>query len=106
MGHSQLLLRSEASGCGNTINVLFEAVEFMRLCRSYPEAVFQLATTAEVVEFGQLPPVRLLLVVISSPADTGLVACSRMTAREARSPDDDSVDGGNVLLHITAAESS
>jgi hypothetical protein len=104
VGHSQLLLRSEAEGSDDAINVLFEAVEFMRLRRSYPEAVFRLATTAEAVDFGQLPPVRLLLVMISSPGDTGLVACSRMTVRATRSPDD-SVDAGNLLLHVTASES-
>jgi hypothetical protein len=104
IGHSQLQLRSLADDeAGVAINVLFEAVEFVKLHRSYSQAVFGLATEEHDVEFGSLPPIQLLRITISSPTDVGLVACSRMTVREAPSRDDDSPYDGKVLFHMIAA---
>lgn len=105
VGHSQLVLRSVADGENMAINVLFEAVEFMRLRRSYPDALLRLATPEEHVLFGELPPRRLLRFVIASPAGVGLVACSRVTVRETELPDDDMGYDGSVLMHMIANSS-
>ena len=100
VGHSQLLLRSLGDGAQAPINVLFESVEFMRLRRSYPQLVLRLAEPEEIECFDQLPDMRLIRLAILSPDSIGLVACSRVTIREAVSLEDDSGNLGRVILSL------
>ena len=104
VGHSQLLLRSPGGGGRETVGILFEAVEFMNLRRSYADLVLRLAGEGEERGFEAIEslPIPQLCVVLESPAHIGLVACSRVTVRTVDNPDSDSWDDGTVLFSVTA----
>jgi len=104
VGHSQLLLRSPGDGGRDTLAVLFEAVEFMRLRRSYADLVLRLATEDEEFGFEETTPVPIprLRLALESPQGTGLVVCSRVTARKVANPEDDGWADGTVLFWLVA----
>ncbi|MEU4423780.1 hypothetical protein AB0F81_24380 [Actinoplanes sp. NPDC024001] len=101
IGHSQLLLRSRAE---DGISILCEAVELMRLRRSYPDLVLRYAGDGEpgFEELAELPIPQLRL-VLESPGRVGLISCSRVTIRRTEDPDDDSWHGGTVLYFSTSS---
>lgn len=102
VGHSQLLLRSPGDSGRETLSILFEAVEFMRLRRSYADLVLRLAGKREEVEFEEIRslPIPQLYVVLESRSHTGLVACSRVTVRKLHNLESDSWADGTVLFSL------
>lgn len=108
IGHSQLLLRSPGNGENETLSILFEAVEFMRLRRSYADLVLRLAGEEEgdwfeAIKSTQMPVLR---VVLAGRADTGLVACSRVTVRTVSKVEDDSWTDGATIFSVIRQSSS
>ncbi|OJF14056.1 hypothetical protein BG844_12050 [Couchioplanes caeruleus subsp. caeruleus] len=103
VGHSQLLLRSPGDGERPSFHILFEAVEFMKLRRGYPDLVLRLAADDERAEFAELDSLTVpqLHVVLASPERTGFVACSRVTVRRIADPSTDSPDAGEVVLSMS-----
>jgi hypothetical protein len=103
VGHSQLLLRSPGDAGRGTLSIQFEAVEFMKLRRSYTDLVLRLPREDEEVGFEEIKalPVPQLCVVLDSRTHIGLVACSRVTARMIDDPESDSWDDGTVLFSVT-----
>ncbi|WP_144119528.1 hypothetical protein [Catellatospora sichuanensis] len=104
IGHSHLLLRSVGLSGQQTINVLFEAVELMKLRRTYPDLVIRRATDEEEPVFSELAelPVRLLHLALSSTSTTGFVACSRVVASVSDDPEDLSLAAGDLLFSVHA----
>lgn len=104
VGHSQLMLRSPGDGGDETLSIQFEAVEFMKLRRSYADLVLRLPREDEKVGFVEIKslPIPQLCLVLESRTHIGFVACSRVTARMIDDPEDDSWDGGITLFSVTA----
>jgi hypothetical protein len=108
VGHSQLLLRSPGEHDQETIAILFEATEFMRLRRTYPDLTLRLAHDDEGAEFEEIRtlPVPLIHVVLASSNSVGFVACSRVTVRSVASSEGDSWHDGTVLFSVTRGSDS
>lgn len=103
VGHSQLLLRSPGDGGHETLSIQFEAVELIKVRRSYTDLVLRLAREDEEVGFEEIKslPIPQLYVVLDSQTHIGLVACSRVTVRKTADPESDSWDEGTVLFSVT-----
>lgn len=104
VGHSQLLLRSPGQDDQATLSLLFEGTEFVRVWRSFSDLELRLARKDETaaLEDEVRVPIPLLRLMLVSPGRVGMIACSRVTARETDSVEDDSWDGGTVIFSLVA----
>ncbi|MEV6598505.1 hypothetical protein AB0M36_16755 [Actinoplanes sp. NPDC051346] len=106
VGHSQLLLSSR-SGADSTshIDLLFEAVQYMQLHRSY-RGIHLADDPTALTDVAIHNPLGLayLAVAISDATRTGLVVCSRVTiTSQCRRPDQGPEDSKPAILAVSTA---
>ncbi|MGW7142486.1 hypothetical protein [Streptomyces xanthophaeus] len=105
IGHSQLLLASQETAEEGGLGVQFEAVEYMRLVRTFRNLRISTADEQQVHEVEAsgvlaLPSRPLLVLALHHDNGVGLVACSRL--RIGSFTGHPTWDFDDVQLHATA----
>lgn len=103
IGHSQLLLASPGTGTETGLGVHFEAVEYMRLIRTFRNLRITTADEHQIHEVetsGALTPRPLLVLALHHDNGVGLIACSRL--RIGQFHGQPTTDFDAIQLHSTA----